>query len=528
MQFDYNSDKTFPIVPISVACSRIPPDFPTLNPFIDARTLPQDALLEPDLAIIGGGPAGISLALALAHTPIRMMLFESGGLDFDAATQALYAGRDVGVRYLPLDASRMRYLGGSTNHWGGWCRPLDAIDFEKRDWMPYSGWPFSIATLRPYFKRAQALLEAGTWLYDGAGAQLAAQAPLLALGDGGVYTSWFQFSKTRDGVLPTHFGERYGDDLKRIPNLKVYLHANATALNLAANAGGLTTIDVATLTGRKFAVKPKIAVLAMGAVENARLLLASNDIAIAGVGNQNGLVGRFFADHPIPRDTATLVHFAGDLPAYYFNSTSLGNAVLRATLAPTEDFKRSRHVLGSLTTIENPVELNELDKAAVVTAALTVGADASNAKAFSLGCGLELQPDPDRRLTLTSERDALGMPRLQLTNRVADSDFRRYRETMKELGRQLLAGGAGMIRLNYSTRAEWENALDWGDHHLGTTRMHNDPAQGVVDANLKVHGMSNLFVAGSSVFPTYSASNPTLNLIALTLRLAQHLTSVLR
>jgi choline dehydrogenase-like flavoprotein len=499
-----------------------------LNAFIDARTVPAGTVLEPDLAIVGGGPAGITLALALAHTPIRTMLFESGGLDFDSATQALYGGQNAGVRYLPLDACRMRYFGGSSNHWGGWCRPLDPIDFEKRDWLPYSGWPFGIGELKPHFKRAQSLCEVGTWLYDGATATMAAQAPPLRLADGGAYTSWFQFSKTRDGVLPTHFGERYADDLRHIPNLKVFLRANATALNLAPNAAVLETIDVATLDGRKFKVRPKMMVLALGAVENARLMLASDGVAASGVGNQNGLVGRFFADHPIPRDTATLINFSGELPGYYFNGTEAQGAILRATFAPTEDFKRTRHVTGSLSTVENPVELTELDKAAIVTAALAVGAEASYARAYSLGCGMELQPDPDRRLTLTGQRDALGLPRLKLTNRVSDADFGRYRDTLKELGRQLLAAGTGMIRLNYATRAEWEGALDWGDHHLGTTRMHDDPRQGVVDANCRVHGIANLFVAGSGVFPTYSASNPTMNLVALTLRLAQHLRAAMR
>ncbi len=494
-----------------------------MNAFIDARTVPAGTVLTPDLAIVGGGPAGITLALALAHTKLSVVLLESGGMDFDAATQALYAGSTSGVAYLPLDASRMRYLGGGTNHWGGWSRPLDAIDFEKRDWVPHSGWPFGLATLKPYFKRAQALIEAGDWLYDGATAAMTAMAPPLKLGAGGVYTSWFQFSKQRDSVLPTHFGERYADDLRHISNLKLYLHANATGLKLSANAASLDAIGVATLNGRHFTVKPKRAVLAMGAVENARLMLASNDLATGGVGNQNGVVGQYFADHPIPRDTATLVSFAGDLPGYYFNSVQGPGALIRATYAPSDAFKRSAKVLGSLTTVENPVELNDLDKAAIVTAALALGADASNAKAYSLGCGLELQPDPQRYLSLTGERDALGMPRLKLHNHVSDSDFERYRATMKELGRQLLAAGTGMIRLNYDTRKEWEGALDWGDHHLGTTRMHVDPKQGVVDANCQVHGIANLFIAGSGVFPTYSASNPTLNLVALALRLAEHL-----
>jgi len=499
-----------------------------LSAFIDARTIPSGTILQPDLAIIGGGPAGITLALALARAPFKMMLFESGGMDFDAKTQSLYAGTVSGTSYLPLDASRMRYLGGGSNHWGGWCRPLDPIDFEQRDWVAHSGWPFGIAELKPYFARAQALVEAGAWRYDTAASAMTAAAKPLPLGAGGVYTSWFQSSKQRDSILPTHFGERYAAELKRVANLKVFLHANATKLHLAANGASLEQFDVATLNGRRFVVRPKTTVLALGAIENARLMLASRDVAEAGVGNTNDLVGRFFADHPIPRDTATLVSFAGDIASYYFNAWDMDGALLRAAFAPSDDFKRSRKVLGSLTTVESPVELDELGKAAVVTTALALGVDASSAKAFSIGCGLELQPDPERRLTLTHEHDLLGMPRLKLSNQVADTDFARYRLTMKELGRQLLAARSGMIRLNYDSRDEWLSALDWGDHHLGTTRMHRDPKQGVVDANSRVHGMANLFVAGSGVFPTYGASNPTMNLVALTLRLADHLKAMRR
>ena len=499
-----------------------------MNEFIDARTIPSGTILNPDLAIIGGGPAGITLALALAHTPLKIMLFESGGMDFDAKTQQLYAGTLAGVSYLPLDVSRMRYLGGSTNHWGGWCRPFDPIDLEQRSWVAHSGWPFRINELQPYFKRAQALVEAGPWTYDASTHPMSQIAQPLLLGVGGVYTSWFQFSKQRDSVLPTHFGERYASDLKQIANLKLFLHANATRLKLSNNAANLKQFEVATLSGTKFTVRAKATVLALGAVENARLMLASRDVAPGGVGNGNDLVGRFFADHPIPRDTATLVSFAGDLADYYFNSFNLNGALVRPAFAPRDDFKRSDHVLGSLTTVENRVELNELGKAAVATTALALDIDASNAKAYSIGCGLELEPDPERRLTLTGELDALGMPRLKLSNHISDNDFERYRRTLKELGRQLLAARSGMIRMNYKTRSEWLSTLDWGDHHLGTTRMHIDPKQGVVDANGRVHGLSNMFIAGSGVFPTYSASNPTMNLVALTLRLAGHLREQMR
>ena len=494
-----------------------------MNAFIDARTVPSGTILEPDLAIIGGGPVGISLALALADTPIRVVLLESGGMNFDSKTQNLYEGTRVGAPYLTLVGSRLRFLGGSTNHWGGWCRPLDAIDFEKRNWVPYSGWPFGLKEIARYFPRAQSLCEAGPLIYDKADKLTGDMGAEIALGDGGVGTHWFQFSKMRDSVLPTHFGERYSDDLKRIKRLSVYLHANVTGLRLSSDAAKLDRIDVRTFNGKHITVKPKIAVLGAGAIESARILLASNDVMTAGVGNANDLVGRFFADHPIPRDTATLVLFGGPAAPYYTETQTIRDTEMRAGLFPSEEFRRTRQVLGSSTTIENKVDLDDLGKAALAATASAYGIAASNAQAYSLGCGMEIEPDPDRRLTLDSERDALGMPRLKLHMRIADSDFARFRETLKELGRQLLAAKSGLLRLNLKTRTEWLDGLDWGNHHMGTTRMHVDPKQGVVDANSLVHGIGNLYVAGSSVFPTYGASNPTMNLIALTLRLADHL-----
>ncbi len=497
--------------------------------FIDARQVPSGTELTPDLAIIGGGPAGISLALALANTPIKVLLLESGGTDFEPDTQALYAGAETGVRYIALDATRMRYLGGSSNHWGGWSRPLDESDFEKRDWVPYSGWPFPRSEIEPYFARAQTLIEAGPFLYDKL-AHGTLPGELLPLGRGGLYTSFFQFSQWRGNPrhLPTAFGKRYVEELKRVPNLQVMLHANVTGLRLAPDPRWLDHLDVATLSGARFTVRPRHTVLACGGIENARLLLASNDVMPTGVGNGEGLVGRFFADHAIPRDTATMVLFGGEIAPFYKTNLNAQGTHFRATLSPTEDFKRRRHVLGSLITVEQRVQLDDLGRAAVATTAGALGVDASNAKAYSLGTGLELTPDPYRQLTLTKERDALGMPRLNLNMTISDRDFASYRETLVELGRQLLASKVGMLRIDRQARDEWLSVLDWGNHHMGTTRMHEDAKQGVVDANLQVHGLANLFIAGSSVFPTYGASNPTLNLIALALRLADHLKGVFR
>lgn len=502
--------------------------------FGDARTLDTNTVLEPDLAIIGGGPAGISLALALAGTKLNILLLESGGENFESQSQKMYAGALSGDPYIALDAGRLRFLGGGTNHWGGWCRPMDEIDFTARSWMPHSGWPFPRKALEPYFPRAQALVEAGPWIYDQKGeAENASRGSVLPLGKGGLYTSWFQFSKMRGDVLPTQFGKRYADDLKRASNIAPLLQANITAIRLSPDAKRVERLDGATLDsnggpGKRFTVKPRFVVLAAGGMENARLLLASNDVMKAGAGNQNDLVGRFFADNPIPRDVATLVSFAGPLASFYGSNQKLDDgAIMRATFAPTAAFRRSAEVAGSLSTIEQPVELDELGKAAVITTSIALGVDASNAKAYSLGCGMELTPDPDRRLILTSEKDALGLPRLKLENRIADQDFAHYRRTLSEMGRQLLASGTGMLRIDKHKRDDWMKTMDWGHHHLGTTRMHADPKQGVVDGDGLVHGMGNLYIAGSSTFPSYGASNPTMNLIALTLRLADHLKKVM-
>ena len=493
----------------------------------DARTLPDGTAFSPDLAIIGGGPAGIALALQLADGKRNILLISAGGLEFDRAVQDLYAGQ--ASEYVPLEAGRLRYLGGGTNHWGGWCRPLDPQDFEARDWVPHSGWPITRKALEPYYPKAQQLVEAGPWLYDQGGtARAAAHGAILPLGDGGLYTSWFQFSKTRGGVLPTPFGLRYADDLKRAPGLNLLHDANITAIRLAPDAQRVARLDAVTLNGKRITVTPRVTVLAAGGMENARLLLVSNDVMTAGIGNQNDLVGRFFGDNPVPRDVATLVSFGGRPGPFYSSNLNMGDgAILRAVFAVSAEFARKSRCLGSLTTVEYPVELDDTGKAAVATTAAALGVDASGGRAYSLGCGLELMPDPDRRLVLTGEKDALGMPRLKLNMHIADSDFSLYRRTLVELGRQLLASKAGMLRINKHSRADWMATMDWGHHHIGTTRMGHDPRTSVVDANLRVHGLGNLFVTGSSTFPTYGASNPTLNLIAVTLRLGDHLKKVL-
>ena len=133
--------------------------------FTDARNLPDHTTLEADLAIIGGGIAGITLALALAGSRSRVCVIESGGLDFDPQVQSLYEGENTGISY-STTATRLRFFGGSSNHWGGYCRPLDAIDFEQRDWVPFSGWPFALEELTPWYRSATEIVQVAPGRFD--------------------------------------------------------------------------------------------------------------------------------------------------------------------------------------------------------------------------------------------------------------------------------------------------------------------------------------------------------------------------
>jgi choline dehydrogenase-like flavoprotein len=137
---------------------------------------------------------------------------------------------------------------------------------------------------------------------------------------------------------------------------------------------------------------------------------------------------------------------------------------------------------------------------------------------------IEPAPNPDSRVMLVRERDELGMQRVALDWRLSDVDRRNVRRTLEIFGAEVGAAGIGRVRILYDEdESGWPADLNGGQHHMGTTRMSNDPKQGVVDTNCRVHGLSNLFVAGSSVFPTASGATPTLMLVALALRLADHL-----
>jgi choline dehydrogenase-like flavoprotein len=543
----------------------------------DAHSIDNGARLRADVCIIGGGPAGISLALSLIGQGLNVVLLESGRIGEHAPTQALYQGEVTDQKlHSPPDKYRQRRLGGSSAIWGGRCMPFDAIDFETRSHVPRSGWPISLADLLPFYPEANSIAEAGRFAYD-ADEALGPGAPPMIRG--------FSSDIVRtDGLerfsCPTDFGLRYARRLRVANDIRVLLGANCTGLRLDATTRSLREVEVTTLSGHRFTVEARTTVIATGGLEAARLLLASRDVATNGIGNEHDVVGRYYMCH-IAGNVGTLVvngrpqdvrHGYEITPEGIYcrrrisvreseqRRHGLANAVARLHFPRITDPRHRNGVLSGLFLARKFISYEygkRLDDGTAMTPALharhlfNVAADPFDTAAFlahwlakrtlaqrkfpsvilrnrtnrfSLELHGEQAPRADSRVSLIDRRDALGMPQLRVDWRYGSSDIESLRRTLDLIAREFEHSGAG--RLTYD-RATLEEDLvrfgAYGGHHIGTARMGSDPRTSVVDADCRVHSVRNLFVAGSAVFPTSSQANPTLTLIALSLRLGRHL-----
>jgi choline dehydrogenase-like flavoprotein len=541
-----------------------------------ASNVPNGIQLHADVCVIGAGPAGIALTLTLAENGISVILLESGLVGEDAATQALYEGEVADERmHSPPDKYRIRRLGGSSAIWGGRCMPFDPIDFESRSHVPDSGWPISYDDLLPYYPKANAWAEAGRFSYDAQDALGPDIAPLI---------EGFDSARVRTNGLerfscPTDFGKRYAKRLQLAPRVRVLLGANCTAIRLEADGQSVRCIDVKTLAGLQFTVAAKATVMAAGGLETARLLLASRDVRPEGVGNRHDVVGRYYMCH-IAGNIGTL-RLAGStrnvrhgyelspegiycrrrlaVSAAEQHRMGLANAVARLHFARITDPSHRNGVLSGLflarrlISYEYAKRLNDGHATAATYAQhlLNVVADPFDTAAFlahwlrrrtfaqrkfpsvilrnrtnrfSLEVHGEQMPRADSRVTLGEQVDALGMPKLRVDWRYGQADIESIRHTLDLMAVEFAASNVGSFEYNRSTLEEDLMRFGaYGGHHVGTARMGCDVRTSVVNSDCQVHGVRNLFVAGSAVFPTSSQANPTLTLIALSLRLAQSL-----
>jgi choline dehydrogenase-like flavoprotein len=515
--------------------------------FKNLRDITPNTVIETDIAIVGAGAAGIAMARELGGGRRDVLVIESGDLYPDADTLALNEGKIVGEPYPALETTRLRFLGGTTNHWDGHCRPLDPIDFEKRDWVAYSGWPITRDDLDPFYARANVVCELGPYNYDTA-TWRPALPELMNLDPAKWEHRLWQYSP------PTRFGETYRDELKEAVNVTVLFNANVVEIVLNGGAREVVELKLKTLDGRPATVRLKTCVLACGGIENPRLLLASNGVMKNGIGNANDLVGRFFQEHPHAM-IAYAVPLVDDIQRYraYFGGVkaTIGQTVLQAKPGLNEGFQRANRLRSATLDVgwgfdrstgylalrktvkafqdgHLPDRMGEtLLKMVSDIDGLASGlyARVRNNDFFWFAPTIEQEPSPASRVTLDRERDAVGVPKPRLDWRLTRADKEATRTTIRLLGEDMARAGIARMRIDdwlLEDDSHWEN-LGIRYHQMGTTRMSDDPKTGVVDRDCRVHGIENLYIAGSSVFTTSGYANPTLTIVALALRLCDHL-----
>ncbi len=490
---------------------------------LNANDFDDGTVLEADLCIAGAGAAGITLALQFLDSPVSVVVLEGGGERRSEPSQDLYAGTcDQPLARTYPRMSRLRLLGGTTNHWLGACLTLDPIDFAARDWMPDSGWPFDRTELDPYYLRAAGVVGIDEPALDGA--------------DPPLYEGSVVGLKQVQGRA-TRFGQEFREPLAAASNLRLLLHANVVRVGLRAGTGSVEQLDVATLHGRRLAVRARHFVLALGGIENSRMLLISDDVQAGGVGNGHDLVGRYFMDHagfPVAEICIS------DRDRKLVDYRPLGGRVFRLN-EPTQrrhrldncslvfdqvpEIEDTRHFLlqdGAWERLAPYLEdRGALPESSVLGRLAKHAADEDKLFHKRFSVLPEQPPTPSSRVVLGDEADPFGNRRVHLSWSLPPAMYRTARRTAELFAAELGRRGLGRVALD--VEALEGEVYQPGFHHMGGTRMHADPRRGVVDGDSRVHGVDNLYVAGSSVFPTSGYANPTFTIVALTLRLADHL-----
>ena len=527
-------------------------------PFVDARELDPDTTLEADVCIVGSGPAGMALATALDSGGQNILVLESGGLTIDAQTQSLAEGGSVGVPYPALNGTRLRYFGGTANHWGGNVKPLDPIDFEVRDWIPNSGWPLTARDMAPWYERAREFCDFPAEAYDRDHWERVKGAPAWPFEDDAIRSDVFHTV----GFPHLRFGSSLRDRFASSTTITTCLHFNAMRLDQRAEDGAITSLEGSTLDGKSVRVQAGRYVLAAGGIENPRLMLLSPGVSGAGIGNDSGLVGRYFMEHlTIPRfcelvvsDPQTNIGFYKSIPAPWgeiwgtLNPSASQQAAERLTNCrfqlstitnafnvnmQSAGLRSLRHFAGEKGVADDGPDEFAWHLANVIADVDKVAGAAwqrlrnhpdyplVSIEVVSIG---EQIPNPDSRVLLGDDLDALGQRRAVLDWQLTEQDNQQVRDHARHLAQQLGRSRHGRLVEKFPAGVFEAVPPKPHIHHMGTTRMDSNPARGVVDADCRVHGTPNLYVAGSSVFPTVGNVNPTYTIMALSARLGAHLT----
>lgn len=467
----------------------------------------RSSSFTPRVVVIGSGPAGMSVARKLAHANVPVVVLEAGGQEYSEDSQEFYQGKVVGDEYFALDATRLRFLGGSSNHWAGWCRVLDEWDFLPKDYVPYTGWPITRAAIEPFLPEVFDILGITPFKPD------------VMVSD-----DMHQFHLIKSNHV--HFGEKFLPELLANKNIAVVL--NTSVLNLEGNGRIVTGAKLWSNGAPAGEITAPYFVTATGGLENSRLLLWSNEQTNGAVVPQAAALGRFWMEHPMYTAGAALIT---NKEAFYWDHED------EAFISPTPEAMAKRGILNFHIEIQTMPYKGYKE---VVADLACYAPDFTEWVSYELDLHLqcsarvhvdwEQAPRPDNRIVLSAaDRDAANVPRLELHWTKDEFDHRTMVEGMRMFGETLAAKDIGRLKISdwVLDGSPYPEGMELaGNHHMGGTRMGTDPTVSVVDANCKVHGMDNLYCAGSSVFTTAGQCTPTTTITALALRLGDHLSRV--
>jgi choline dehydrogenase-like flavoprotein len=532
-----------------------------------------------DVCVVGSGPAGATLARELAGRGSRVVVLESGKRDATPLGDRLRRVVSEGIAI--KERSRERALGGASTTWTGLSAPLDPVDLAPRPWAGIPGWPIPMEELDRWYARAAERYR----FPDPSAFHPETSVELRTLRDRGDIRPRWAAMADKVFLAPDpaqHFGREWVETYES-PDVELCL--DATLLELVGeNPGRAAYAVVRSSEGRVRKVHASTFVLAAGGIENARLLLASRTPWSAGLGNGTGQVGRYMMNHP--KAYRGVVRFArpvSSLP-FYFGCLHRGFACY-AGVRLRESEQHRRRVLNSYVRLEpvfpwtddegvdalvelvkrtrgfyarwkarrasGTVELlswaetgDDSDVGEVRRDALGAMRLAARAalhapqvvqylffrlsgrrprvRAARLRNFMEMEPHPANRVTLSDERDEYGQPVAAVRHAPTTTDRRSLIELHRVLEEELRRTEIGRIEDLVGDEEPWPIDLD-ASHHMGTTRMGLDPASSVVNADLRLHDVDNVYVTGGSVFPTSGCANPTYTIVALSIRLAAHL-----
>ena len=443
-----------------------------------------------------------------------MAIFEGGGLEYSEISQDLYHGESIGLQYWDsVYSQRLRFFGGTSNHWSGRCAIFDKVDFEQRNYLGLPGWPISRSDVLEFFDDACSILDISKDAFHDS-------QKLEWKGEN------FRLSESTNSP-PTRFGVKYYPELKDSSRIDVYINANLTDIKLNDDLNAVTSCEVRNYSNHKFYFSAKNYVLALGAIENARLLLNCDKQIQNGIGNQNDMVGRCFMEH-----------FNVGFGRFVSDDTPLWERGM-VQLNPSENMIKKLQIGNAVLAFErnsSPISYGRL-KMLKQTVREVVCKSKSltdlSRNVFDFDCPgdgaissmIEQSPNLKSRIFLGPEKDMFGMRRIRLDWQVSASDYKTIRTLGLEVAKEMARNGSARVQLADFILDDTKTIPAFGRHchQMGTTRMSENPKFGVVNKDLQIHGYKNIYVAGSGVFPTGGGTNPTLTLVMLSERLGHHL-----